>query len=363
MKKVVLFVLGAFLVNLSAFLAPVRAVDTVSVAECTMLESHWQSAKNQYLEQGFRPEYDTLSGIKFWLGGSGTINWDIVALEQDDSVIASGSIDYDSPGPYSQNFTPVSVYPGDHYSIDITSFTDSSWRTSSNADCYNITNAQVNGAVPADLQVKDYNFIIYGYNTPAEVASTPPVATAPATTATPIDTSNSLPPTSSTSTSIGAPTGLVASSTVADTGNIISLKWTASKADDIIGYKIYRSQTENSEFTSIATTAKNVIEATDSHVVAGTTYYYFVRAYKDSNESASSNTATITAVSAKITAKNSATTSVLASNKSFLQKTKDFVKQNLLNILPALIGFLLLLGVAIYTIIKHSRQKTKIEKP
>lgn len=172
MKKIIKIYLGIFLGVCSLVgVSVAQAAEPVSVAECTMLESHWQSAKNQYLEQGFRPEYDTLSGIKLWLGGSGTISWEIVALEQNDDVIASGEIEYDAPGVYSRNFTPVTVYPGDHFSLDITSSTSSSWRTSSNASCYNITAALVNGAVPSDSAVKDFNFVIYGYNAPAAISA------------------------------------------------------------------------------------------------------------------------------------------------------------------------------------------------
>ena len=363
MKKAACLFLVMLLANFLIPISPVKAVDEVSVAECKTLGYHWQSSNGKTLSQTFRSDYDTISSIHVWLGGEGKFFVNIIALDQNNAVLMSTEIDYDGPGRYSigdDDFAPFKVVPGGRYALSMSSpqtvVDHPSWETSNNPDCYSYSSAEVDGAVPADQAVKDYNFVINGYNTPTEAAAAPPV-----NNSTPVDSSKATAPATNTSTSLEAPTSLTASSTTIDSGSIVSLKWKASKTTDIDGYKIYRSLKEDSEFTLIATTSKTILDATDSNVVSGTNYYYFIRAYKGSNESSSTNTAKVTPTdnkSSSVQNTSQVNNNQTPANKSFFQRKVDFIKQNLLDLLPGIAGLLILIGIVIYTVINKNRKKS-----
>ena len=72
------------------------------------------------------------------------------------------------------------------------------------------------------------------------------------------------------------------------------MTWTKSTTTDIDGYKIFRSEEKTKNFKEVGKTAKDIVEfLNDKEVTAGKTYYYIVRAYKASSESANSNTAEV----------------------------------------------------------------------
>jgi|GEM_PF-3528335 len=60
----------------------------------------------------------------------------------------------------------------------------------------------------------------------------------------------------------------------------INLSWEYYEDKKIGGFKIERSLTDESNYTEIATTAKDVTEFDDENLESGTKYYYRVRAYK-----------------------------------------------------------------------------------
>jgi fibronectin type 3 domain-containing protein len=87
------------------------------------------------------------------------------------------------------------------------------------------------------------------------------------------------------------PTGLAASDTPNEGGSI-TLIWTPSTSTDVIQQRIYRSLTSGGPYTQIATITNNTTNTyTDVGLTNGTTYYYVVRAYDGTNESANSNEA------------------------------------------------------------------------
>ena len=96
-------------------------------------------------------------------------------------------------------------------------------------------------------------------------------------------------PAAKTSAAIKPPSALVAKDAATAGTMAINLTWQKSETADIDGYKIFRSEKENDGFENIANADKNTLTYTDT-VGDEKTYYYFVRAYKGSEESASSNT-------------------------------------------------------------------------
>lgn len=136
----------------------------------------------------------------------------------------------------------------------------------------------------------DYNFKTWGYN-----PSTPPVDEPPAVTSETVtgSTAATETPSTTTSSSIVKPTNLTAVYS-GETGKIGGkLTWAASTTTAIDGYKIFRSETKGKSYAKISQTVKGTLEYLDAAVAASKTYYYVVRAYKGSEQSANSNEASI----------------------------------------------------------------------
>ncbi len=92
------------------------------------------------------------------------------------------------------------------------------------------------------------------------------------------------------SASVKAPSNLIIADVPEDQGGSLKLDWTASSSSDITGYKVFRSTTEVvKDFKELVKTEKNIVTFTDNTAVIGQKYYYMVRAYKTTLESASSN--------------------------------------------------------------------------
>jgi uncharacterized repeat protein (TIGR01451 family) len=79
---------------------------------------------------------------------------------------------------------------------------------------------------------------------------------------------------------------------VPPTSQSVTLSWHASTSD-VIGYRVYRSETSGSGFSALNGTTITALNYTDSTVSSGTTYYYVVTSVNSSGvESAHSNQAT-----------------------------------------------------------------------
>jgi hypothetical protein len=74
----------------------------------------------------------------------------------------------------------------------------------------------------------------------------------------------------------------------------VNLTWVDNSSNET-GFKIERSINQ-STWTQVATTAANIKTYLNSSLTAGTTYYYRVRAYNGSGDSAYSNTASAKAI-------------------------------------------------------------------
>jgi len=98
---------------------------------------------------------------------------------------------------------------------------------------------------------------------------------------------------------IAAPTSVAAEYVTATSK--VKITWNKSSTTDIDGYRIFRSEQKTKDFTKVGTVDKGIYEYSDSEISASKTYYYYVRAYKGSDESENSNTATVTIPAKKTT--------------------------------------------------------------
>src|SRR4030067_194110 len=90
-----------------------------------------------------------------------------------------------------------------------------------------------------------------------------------------------------------APTVLSAADVAGDNGGGIGLKWTGSTSTDAAQQRLYRGTTPGGPYpTSVTTIPNNTTSTyTDNSLTNGTTYYYVIRAYDGTQESADSNQA------------------------------------------------------------------------
>lgn len=160
---------------------------------------------------------------------------------------------------------------------------------------YNNTNPYTGGFLysgPSTFDAtSDLNFRTFGYNETSPGTETPPATPATPSTSPSASTTDSSEALGTTTASIAKPLNLTAAYSEADKGT--KLTWKTSTTADIDGYKVFRSESQNSGYGKIAETTKTVLEAVDTNITAGKTYYYQVRAYKGTNQSISSNTATV----------------------------------------------------------------------
>jgi predicted PurR-regulated permease PerM len=93
---------------------------------------------------------------------------------------------------------------------------------------------------------------------------------------------------------LAAPTGLSASCTLVPTPRV-NLSWTQTSSTFSDGYQILRSTTSGSGYASVGTTSgRGTTTFVDATVSLSTTYYYVVKATRNSWTSPSSGEASIT---------------------------------------------------------------------
>lgn len=120
-----------------------------------------------------------------------------------------------------------------------------------------------------------YYYVIRAWNGTVESANSTQASAAPA---------DNVAPT--------APTGLTAVDTPSDAGGSITLTWTRSTATDVTQQRIYRATTSGGPYTLAVTISNNTATtAADTGLTNGTTYYYVIRAFDGTQESANSTQA------------------------------------------------------------------------
>jgi hypothetical protein len=169
-----------------------------------------------------------------------------------------------TPAPFSfDNFSPLTVTPGQMYKLVLLRSSGPSlyWYTTTTCDVQG--NGYANGA---SFPGMDYVFTTYGYTVPT--------------------------PTPTPTTQIAAPTN--AAATYSSSTKKVKVSWDKSSTADIDGYNIYRSENQTNSFAKIGQTDSKTQEYQDANIVAQKNYSYYIKAYKGSNESAQSNTASVT---------------------------------------------------------------------
>lgn len=302
MKKLIIAVsaLAVFCLCLIS-IGRAKATDSVQDQYCanTDTTSYETVGNNGVAEQTFHPTKDRLTDVNIKIGGlnfTGDSPLKVTILRNDNnSEIGSATVLPTLSGPSIRQWTfssPLVLDTANVYKIRLEKMSGPAtlywYYGAGDQNCDG--DSRTYGFLGGTRQSWDFNYATLGYNQPAETPATP--ASTPAST-TPsgqtVGTGNA--PATTTSAAIKSPTNLAA--TFAD--NAVKLTWTKSATADIDGYKVFRSESKTSNFKEIGKTVKATLAYSDSKdLTISKTYYYMVRAYKVSDESASSSAAQIT---------------------------------------------------------------------
>lgn len=215
--------------------------------------------------QVFAPTMNRLTKARLLFGGVNTPTIILTlkdmggnSLGQTSAVVSAGWVEFSFA-------STLALTPGLSYQIYLTreATANVSWNYCQPGG-YGGGYAVTGGVIIPD---KDYNFQTYGYN---EGTSTPTVS-----------------PTST----IAPPSNLKAQDSPNDTGGKIKLSWAKATTSGIDGYRIYRRNEDEKDFTKVADLSAKFLDYEDTNLENGTTYIYVVRAYKGTSESVDSNEA------------------------------------------------------------------------
>lgn len=272
MKKI-LGLLVAFLLLAPILILPNSAkanysVDTTcAFMDATMYEN--VNAGGGYY-QTFYPTQNRITSAVLKLGAFLTDSTaTLKILNSSDNVLATQSLTVSGANPanptdYSfDSFAAITVTPGQMYKIVLIKSAGNTLYWYKSTNCNIQGNGYANGA---SFPGMDYVFTTYGYTVPA--------------------------PTPTPTTQIAAPANVAAA--YSSSTKKVKVSWDKSSTADIDGYNIYRSEDQTKSFAKIGQTDSKTTQYQDANIVAKKTYYYYVKAYKGSNESAQSNTASVT---------------------------------------------------------------------
>ncbi len=234
---------------------------------------------------------------------------------------------------------------------------NSGWFYKANATGYSYRG--INADPTTEMAGVSFGYRTYGYNPvtppPADPGNTgvdTNIGTTPTTTTGSSNVAQGSVPSSNISSAIAKPTGLTA--VYSADAKAVVLLWKASTTSTIGGYNIYRSAVSGKDYKKIADTGKTTVTYSNTTIVAGTTYFYMIRAYKDTAESANSDEASaIVPAGAAVTTDNSVATT-----------SSTGVVDNKIEITPliwALLAFaVVLIGLLIFLVVK--RRKVLVPK-
>lgn len=283
MKKAIIFLFSALLVLAPYKIGSVIAADTIDQS-CNLSGGGGLGQLDGTNYQTFTPGLNRLSAVKVYLDVEGLAASAFnLKVYHNNSLIVDAGDQTGGPGQttLTYDFTDQAVTTGDTtYKLELTEVGGAvgDWYIAADT-CYTGGTGYRGGVALG----QDYGFTTYGWN---YTAPTPGQEQTDNT-----DANINQAPANNTSADIKAPTSLTATDNPNDSGGKIKLDWKASTTTDIDGYKIFRSTNENLDFTSIGIVDKNTLSFLDPNATAGTKYFYFIRAYKGTKESASSNTA------------------------------------------------------------------------
>lgn len=295
MRLFKIFILFTF-----TFLAPRGALATpaeVEISSCKTIDSG-RPIVGEY--ETFVASYDHITKISVYAAVWPNETLTISLLDNSGTLLLQKSLAADGNKWYTATWGEgFNLTIGNTYRIMLTATgAGSNWLYSENDSCNPTGSAY--GISPAI----DFNYIAYGYNNeiitigpgtsgnttePANNTSSETTAnTSSTTTATSQDLNISTTPVATTTSSIVNPS--MFNGQYLDESKFVKLTWAKSTTASIDGYRIFRSEEETTNFQKIGQVKKDVLEFSDTGITEGKKYYYFVRAYKGSTESASSET-------------------------------------------------------------------------
>lgn len=282
MKKILFSILFSFsfvlLFNIFT-LHPIYAEVAIADQYCENedienVEGYWLIKTHTSLSQTFTPTKNRLKTVELAIAGGADVN---APIKMEIYMVGGGLVATKTETTeFAQvawlGFTlpeAVSLDTTKQYKITITTTsTTPYWVVSNINPCYSGGNAIIDTS-PANDQ--DFGFVTLGWN-----------YVAPAPDPEPEDEP----------VVIAKPTNVQAEFISQFDG--VNITWTASTTTDITGYNIYRSESASTGYTKIGTVAKTLTAYLEqAEFEEETTYYYQVKAYKGSVQSAASNTASV----------------------------------------------------------------------
>lgn len=270
--------------------------------------------------QVFVPTKNTLDAVSVWLktvvGNSSQVKVEVInATHSPGYTIASMTKQISTQGNWITYDFPDVNMPYGIYVIHVKSMNHPNqavWNMAPGT-CYSRGFAIIDGST---ANGKDFGFGVYDYTTtPQQLPNgnfpgnnNPPSGSAPSNPATPEpapagSTPANLPfnvgasptagtaPATTISSRINPPTNLTAKDTPLDSGGAINLDWKASTSNDIDGYRIFRRAEGDNEYVEMTRLPKTFTHFTDVWATKDKTFYYKIRSFKGTQESADSNVA------------------------------------------------------------------------
>lgn len=315
-KKIIVF---SFLFLLSSLvLSPTKALAGPSIDQSYVGGDSPLILDASSVAQTFMPSVTGLSYVEIELGTEGTGQEVAVAIRhKTGSTWDAGRLAFVKQPAISGwntfDFTDITVTKDDLYGIFVTGTAPTGWIYSDQEGTYSRGNVYL-PFNDMNMPNGDLNFKTWG-TSPVEMIDEQDISEQQNSTPETVEVSADQTagtgdaPAAVTSNTIEAPSGLKTKYI----NGTVSLSWVASKTTNIDGYKVFRSEEKTTAFKEIGKTSKANVEYSDkNNLISQKTYYYFVRAYKGTEESSATQTIEITTsetVSAAVGAKAEATPS------------------------------------------------------
>ncbi|MFC1656425.1 hypothetical protein ACFL14_00445 [Patescibacteria group bacterium] len=304
-KILISSVLFSFVLMSVNMFGAVKAYAPVDQANVNGLTGYWLIKTHEWVGQSFKPSKNRIDAIAIKASGNGapgvlSINVVDYATPEIVSIGVSNAIVESSEGWIYFTFAEdlVVTHPNATHIMWISTASNTAYWSVDPTGTYANGNAYIDSISDSG---DDFGFVTYGYDYVAEEeppgggeepADTGDAVGEPSTTADGDEVET--PASDETSSDIKAPAKLKAD--VKDDGKSVDLTWEKSDTEEIDGYKIFRSLDKDTDkdYIKVAETKIDELEYTDKKIELDKTYYYVVRAYKDKDESESSNMVEVT---------------------------------------------------------------------
>jgi hypothetical protein len=299
MKKLYLF-LALFIFSFGFCAKALADADQLNLGDNT--NGWWYIKIHSPVGQTFRPTGDKITHASVLVNGGGsstTINMEIKNADTNAHIASSSSFVGSGSSWIAFSFSGQALVPDGRYVMYLTTDSNTAYWYRQ-GDTYSRGYGIVEGVQLAqDFDFTEWSAPYPGGGGEPGAASSPSVTASTVSQPTPAadqsnvaSTSNSAPNTN-TDSSIKAPSELKISNSATDDKPSLKLDWKKFDTSDIDGYKVFRSD-DDKIFKEVGQTKKTELIFTDVTVSSEKTYYYYVRSYKGSKQSANSNTVFLT---------------------------------------------------------------------